>query len=91
MAIVEFLTTENEVHLTNNVYSQVAHRRFLVGDAARTQKKSEKSEIFFNLCREISPHCLRKRTQGSSFRQYIDAGINPVVPAFPMVPTFQSF
>jgi hypothetical protein len=38
MAIVEFLTTENEVHLTNNVYSQVAHRRFLVGDAARTQK-----------------------------------------------------
>jgi hypothetical protein len=39
MAIVEFLTTENAVHLTNNVNSQMAHRRFLVGDAARTKKK----------------------------------------------------
>jgi hypothetical protein len=41
MAIVEFLTTENAEHLTNNVYSQMAHRRVLVGDAARTNKIRE--------------------------------------------------
>jgi hypothetical protein len=51
--------------------------------------KSDKSEMVNCSRNEFGPH--RLMAQGSSFRQYIGAWINPVVPALPIVPAFRLF
>ncbi len=42
--------------------------------------KSSKSKMYNYSRSELCPH--RLMTQGSSCRQYVDAGINPIIPAF---------
>jgi hypothetical protein len=55
----------------------------------KPKNKSHKSEMVNCSRSEFGSH--RPSAQGSPFRQYIGAGINPVVPAFSMVPAFRSF
>jgi hypothetical protein len=81
-------TRTEQVHFTYNANSLIANRQaYRYGPQPKT--KSDKSEMVNCSRNEFGSH--RPSAQGSSFRQYIGAGINPVVPAFPIVPAFRSF